>query len=116
VCSSDLHCKEGYQPSEIEQRLLGISSDKAVQIHRATGCNKCNNTGYKGRLALMEVLRFDDGIDDLVAASASYREVERYAIGHGFIPLAEDGIRRVLEGVTSLDELSRVADLTKWLE
>ncbi|MBA1329830.1 general secretion pathway protein GspE [Candidatus Endoriftia persephone str. Guaymas] len=110
------HCKEGYQPSEIEQRLLGISSDKAVQIHRATGCNKCNNTGYKGRLALMEVLRFDDGIDDLVAASASYREVERYAIGHGFIPLAEDGIRRVLEGVTSLDELSRVADLTKRLE
>ena len=61
----------------------------------------------------MELLRFDREIDDLVARDATSRELHKLAIANGFHTLADDGIRRVLEGVTSMDEVSRVLDLTE---
>jgi len=105
------HCKESYSASDFEKQLMNISEENII-LHKATGCELCDGRGYKGRIALMEVLRFDDDLDELVVNKASRRELESLALSKGFVPLSEDGIRRVNEGLTSLDEVSRVVDLT----
>ena len=107
-------CRESYAPSRLERQLLGfgIGAKEVPKIYRATGCAACNEQGYKGRLALMEMLKFDHDIDELVARRATTREVLRLAVGKGFRSLADDAIRRVLEGTTSLDEVTRVVNLT----
>ena len=79
---------------------------------RAVGCDHCHHKGYRGRLALMELLFMDGDLDDLVARHATLRELRQAALAKGFKPLAEDGIRRVMDGLTSLAEVSRVVDLT----
>jgi len=109
-----VHCKQIYEPSKLERQLLrlGVGSE-APPVYRSKGCRQCEHTGYKGRLALMELLRFDREIDDLVARDATPREIQKVAAGKGFSTLADDGVRRVLEGVTSMDEVSRVLDLTE---
>lgn len=112
------HCKEEYEPSEIEQILLGIDEDaeEIPNIFRSSGCEKCEYIGYKGRISLLEILRVDEDIDELIVKRASNREITNMALEKGFIPIADDGIRRILEGVTSLDEVSRVIDLTSRLK
>ena len=106
-------CRQPREPGRSERRILGLDPGaEAPPVYRAAGCVHCDHRGYRGRLALMEVLRFDAGIDELVSRSATTREIAKAARARGFRPLAEDGIRRVLEGLTSLEEASRVIDLT----
>jgi type II secretory ATPase GspE/PulE/Tfp pilus assembly ATPase PilB-like protein len=107
-------CKEAYPPDAMEQRLLGIENDAPANlaIHRAVGCEHCEYQGYKGRVALMELLKINADIDELIARRATMREIRAAAETGGFRTLADDGSRRVLEGITSLDEISRVVDLT----
>ena len=64
---------------------------------------------------MMEVLKLDMDIDDMIVRQATMRELVREAVAKGFSPLAEDGVRRVLAGTTSMDEVSRVLDLTERL-
>ena len=114
-------CRQPRDPERSERRILGLdSSTEALPVYRAAGCPRCEHRGYRGRLALMEVLRFDAGIDELVSRCATTRDIARAARARGFRPLAEDGVRRVLEGLTSLEEVSRVIDLTdragEWAE
>ena len=108
-----VHCKQPYQPSELECRLFRVDARaEAPPVYKATGCDRCDHQGYSGRLALMEMLKFDAEIDEMVARKATVREISEVASRHGFKPLAEDGLRRILDGVTSLDEVSRVINLT----
>lgn len=108
-----VHCKEPYEPPRMVRTLFGVGvGSEMPPIYRPVGCSQCDHTGYKGRLAIAEVLKFDNEIDELVARRATTRELTKIAQGKGFVTLAEDGIRRVLQGVTSLDEVSRVLDLT----
>jgi len=108
-----VHCKQAYQPDKTEQAVLGIGGSGAdATIYRAAGCSHCAGQGYRGRMALMELLKFDMELDELVARKATMRELIRAAATRGFVSLADDGVRRVLEGVTSLDEISRVVNLT----
>lgn len=108
-----VHCKEPYDPPRMVQELLGFGDeDNIPPIYRPVGCNHCDYSGYKGRLAIAEVLKFDSEIDELVARRATVREVTKVAKSKGFVTIAEDGVRRVVQGVTSLDEVSRVIDLT----
>ena len=106
------HCKEAYTPDEHEALILGTDPAHLPRIYRATGCPACSNKGYKGRLALIELLRMDPTLDELVANDAPLHEIRRAALEHGYHPLAEDGVKRVLDGVTSLAEVARVVDLT----
>jgi general secretion pathway protein E/type IV pilus assembly protein PilB len=107
------HCKSPYAAEAHEARLLGHAADaKRPVICRPTGCERCDFQGYRGRLAIMELLRIDSGIDELIARRATTHEVRARALNQGFRSLAEDGLRRVLEGTTSLEELGRVVDLT----
>ncbi len=108
------HCKEAYEPSELERRLLGMkAATKPSRIYRARGCEQCEHQGYSGRTAIMELLKFDHEIDELIAAGASLRELNEVAVEKGFKTLADMGVRKVMDGVTSLDEISRVIDLTE---
>ena len=106
-------CKEPYEPSSIERHLLGIKSARSIVIYRAQGCVYCDHQGYKGRSAIMEVLKFDTDLNELITRGASLREMINLQVSKGFRPLAEAGVGRVLDGVTSLDEVSRVIDLTE---
>jgi type IV pilus assembly protein PilB len=106
-------CKARYTADATERRIMGIDGDVEISLFRPTGCPDCDNQGYKGRLAIMELLRFDHGMIELVTRRASLKELTDYAMTHQFIPLIEDGIRRVLGGLTSLNEVRRVVDFSE---
>ncbi|MEB3702986.1 PulE/GspE-like type II secretion protein [Candidatus Bealeia paramacronuclearis] len=103
------HCKIPHTLSLSEAGLLKANPGR--EIFDAGGCEHCRNTGYKGRMAVAEILPFDEKLDDLVAKKASRLEIKEYAMSNGFVSLAEDARRRVLEGYTSLQEASKAADL-----
>jgi general secretion pathway protein E/type IV pilus assembly protein PilB len=108
-----LKCREPHEADEVERRLLGLKDDQPpATVYRAVGCPHCDHQGYKGRLSIMELLKMNGDMDDLIARRATPRELKSAALANGFRPLVEDGVRRVLEGSTSLDEVSRVVDLT----
>ena len=106
------HCKQAYHPDSTERKLLDLHQDAGITLYRAVGCDLCRHQGYKGRLAIMELLKMDNDLDDLVAHRASIRELKQHALEKGFRPLAADGLRRVMQGVTALAEVARVVDLT----
>ena len=81
-------------------------------VYQPVGCARCDNTGYKGRVAIMELFKLDAEIDELIARRATGREIRADAASKGFRTLADDAIARVLLGQTSLEEISRVVDLT----
>ncbi|MDE2309256.1 MAG: type II/IV secretion system protein [Betaproteobacteria bacterium] len=106
------HCKYAYTPDAAERKLFGIRQNEESKLYRAAGCDLCHHQGYNGRLAIMELLKMDNDLDDLVAHRASTRELKRVALDKGFRPLAADGLQRVLQGITSLSEVARVVDLS----
>lgn len=106
-------CKQSQEPGELERKLLGL--DEAVHkltIYSATGCAACDHTGYKGRTAIVEILRMNDYMKKLISQKTSAHELHKAAVATGFKTLADDACRRVIEGVTSLDEITRKVDLT----
>jgi type II secretory ATPase GspE/PulE/Tfp pilus assembly ATPase PilB-like protein len=106
-------CKSAYAPNEDDLRMLsnhlGIKPQK---IYKAKGCTSCDNTGYTGRLALLEILKMNSDLDDLLAHGATTKEIKEAAYQQGFFTLADDGVRHIIEGITSIKEVARVADLT----
>ncbi len=106
------HCKEGGKPSPEERKILRLKRTEAAEIFKPKGCKKCNLTGYRGRMAIIELLRIDDEMDALIARRAHLDELRTMALDKGFSTLAEDGVRRILEGYTSIEEVTRVIDLT----
>ncbi len=105
-------CKKKSSPNEMERKLLGLDASELVVIYRACGCEHCDHMGYRGRMTVMELLWIDSELDELVARRATRREITEVAISKGFCPLAEDSVRRILDGSTTLEEVSRVIDLT----
>jgi general secretion pathway protein E/type IV pilus assembly protein PilB len=110
------HCREAHLADDIERRLLGLDDGAGAQtLYRPVGCARCAHQGYKGRIAIMELLKMTPQLDELVARRASTRELRTAAAAGGFHSLIDDGLRRVLEGVTTLEEVGRVVDLTERL-
>ena len=105
-------CRQSYDPEVRERRMLGLSPTEPAALFRSVGCEQCDYQGYRGRGSIMEILKMDAALDELVARRATAREILTAARASGFKTLAEDGIRLVRAGVTSIDELMRVADLT----
>ena len=109
LCS---HCKEAYAPSQEERLLLGAAADSVSFLFRPVGCKSCGNKGYRGRTPIMELLVMDGDIDELVARRATAKELRAEAVSKGFRSLAEEGVTRALDGITSIAEVARTVDLT----
>lgn len=110
------HCKTPTEASEVEAKLLGVQFVKEpLTIYEPCGCPVCDNTGYKGRVAIVEALRIDNELDENIARRSTLGELKSTAKSTGYKTLADDAVRRVLEGHTSLQEVSRVIDLTQRL-
>ena len=107
------YCKEPYQPNKQDLGMLSNREGvKPEKIYRAKGCTVCDHSGYKGRLALLEILKMNSDLDDLLAHGATTKEIKDAAYDQGFFTLADDGVRHIIEGITSIEEVGRVADLT----
>jgi general secretion pathway protein E len=105
------HCKEAYQPAEPILQSLGISPDQADRkpIYRAKGCEQCINTGFKGRVGIFEIMVLGDSMKGLILQSFDANRIKKQALADGMITLRQDGIRKVLDGVTTIEEVLRVA-------
>jgi len=109
-------CRAPHEADEVERRLLGLPEQAGPQtLYHAVGCPHCAHQGYKGRIAIMELLKMTPAIDELIARRASTRELRNAANTAGFRSLIDDGLRRVLDGITTLEEVGRVVDLTERL-
>ncbi|MFA9421129.1 MAG: GspE/PulE family protein [Gammaproteobacteria bacterium] len=107
------YCKEPYQPNKQDLGMLSNREGvKPEKIYRSKGCTVCDHSGYKGRLALLEILKMNSDLDDLLAHGATTKEIKDAAYEQGFFTLADDGVRHIIEGITSIEEVGRVADLT----
>ena len=105
-------CRQPYELTAADRRLLGIASNEPRRVFRAMGCERCDYQGYRGRAAIMEILHIDEALDEMIARRATARELVAAARARGFCTLADDGARLVCSSVTSLEELARVVDLT----
>ena len=108
-------CRESYSIpiGGVERTLLGLKAmDRRQSIYRAKGCKVCDGAGYKGRMALVEILTFDSDMDEVLARKGSQSELLRLALSKGFKRLIEVGSERVLDGSSSLEEITRVVDLS----
>jgi type IV pilus assembly protein PilB len=99
-------CREAYQPDPEEMRELGLEHGHGLTVYRHGGCVSCAGTGYAGRVAVYEVLNVNGRIRRLIEGTTE--EIFAAAVEEGMITLRQDGLRLVLEGVSSLEEIRRV--------
>lgn len=108
-----VNCKKPRPAEEFERIIIGV--DEPIILQDAVGCEACNNTGYKGRISVMEVLKIDKVLDEMIAKHIPLSEIENAALELGFKTMADDGLRRVVLGETTIEALSRSVDLTERL-
>ena len=103
-------CKEPYQPQEAELRLLGPAAKQlaSAQLFHGKGCADCQFTGYRGRLGIYEIFQIDDQVRNLIFEQVSSTELRTKARELGMRTLREDGLRKVVAGITTLEEVLRV--------
>lgn len=118
------HCKKEHTPNEREldiiKRTLESAKNKrkdekldfdTSKIWTTGGCDKCNNTGYKGRLGIYEAIRMDKNIETILKENPNEQEIKESAKDQGIFDMREDGIIKVLQGTTTINELERVIEL-----
>jgi len=102
-------CRVPYQASEMQRAALGLPSTEGHEFFKAGGCAKCNDTGFRGRVALIELLVIDDDICKLILNRADAREIVRTASGGALSTMLSDGINKLHQGLTTIEEVVRVA-------
>jgi type IV pilus assembly protein PilB len=107
------HCCEMYSPSVDEMIAARVAPDVAaasdgMAFYRKKGCPRCNQTGYKGRIGIFQLLAMTEDLATLAASKASREDIERAALGTGMQSLWDDGLAKVAAGLTSIEELARV--------
>lgn len=105
-------CKKPRPATEEECRLMQMDPAAPPIVHEAVGCEACGYKGYKGRMGVHEILRIDDGMDELIATKATRNHMLEYALENGFVPMVQDGINKVLQGHMDIPELISTVDLT----
>ena len=111
-------CKEcgvSHVASPDECKLLGVDPDAPPTIvgARQGGCMACKGLGYKGRINIAEILSFDEELDDLLAKNVSKAELKKAAIEKGFKSMRDDGILKILQGITTIEAVSDIVSLVK---
>ncbi|GAF71964.1 unnamed protein product, partial [marine sediment metagenome] len=106
-------CKQSYQPSSEEFDLLFAPSQERenTQLYKGNGCDYCYQTGYYGRKSIYEILSVSSEIRKMIAESASKDIIVRQAIKDGMRALSQNGIREVINGTTTLEELKRFIEV-----
>lgn len=103
-------CKEAYTPEpEALDRLNFASGERPTVLYRAKGCRKCNDSGFKGRIGIHEILIVTEEIGRLTVAGATGDEIKQAAIAQGMLTLHQDGLSKAAAGITSVEEVLRVA-------
>ena len=102
-------CREAYTPSKELAKQYGIFDGKGriPQIYKPVGCKRCINSGYKGRVGIIECMELTESVKDLIFKRAQEFEIEREARSEGMTTLRENGMENVIEGITSLEEVIR---------
>ncbi len=107
------HCKMKYEPSELEKEVLGKSGQEANRLHRGEGCSQCNDTGYLGRTGLFELLQVTNTIREMINRRADAHAIREVAMREGMRTLRDDGLRKVADGITTLEEVLRVTTVSE---
>jgi len=104
------HCKEAYTPDDESLANLGLNKSVLQKnlFYRKKGCNLCMQTGFRGRSAIFEILTVDDDIKKLVLKTSDANQINDLAVKHGMTTLQQDGIDKVLSGITTIEEVLRV--------
>lgn len=102
-------CRTEFEPSDelLMELQLPIAQARQYKFYYGRGCQRCNNSGYKGRCGIYELLEIDDDIRDLVTSAASVDEIKNYARSQGMTTLREAGLKLIFDGVTTIDEVVR---------
>ena len=125
-----LICKKEYIPTEKENQTIKlimdgikeegknfadykINPDMPIKIFSATGCEKCNSTGYKGQIGIFEAIKTDESIEKIIPENPSEREIKKLASKQGILSMRQDGIVKILNGITSLEEVQSVVNLNE---
>ena len=122
------HCKYEIEPTEKQEKIIrdileeavsnnknlsdyGLSLDQKITLTEGRGCEKCNGIGYKGRIGIFEAIITDEYIEELLNKTPSEQEVRKVAEKQGLLNMREDGIIKILNGITSFAEVKAVVDL-----
>jgi general secretion pathway protein E len=104
------HCKKPYTPDGMALKSAGITPDhvKNTTIYRACGCKKCFNTGYRGRIGIFEIMVLNDSLKNLILKTYDSNLIKKEALNYNMITLRQDGIQKVLKGISTIEEVLRV--------
>ncbi|OIJ10574.1 type II secretion system protein GspE [Anaerobacillus alkalilacustris] len=102
-------CSEEYEPTEMEKNLYIRRGIKMGKTYRGKGCEVCGSTGYQGRVAIQEILVIDDEIRQMMMNNKTTTSIRDYALQNGMIFLIDDGLLKVKQGLTTIEEVLRVA-------
>ncbi len=107
------NCKEKYTPDADECEILGVDANHPPEIYKPHqgGCQACSGQGYKGRLAIAEILLLDEDLDEIIARGGTKVEMKRVAKQKGFKTMRDDGILKTLQGITALEEVAGAVSL-----
>lgn len=125
-----ISCKKEKIPSEKEKKTMqdvldsiknegknlsnyNINPEAAFKLFSAVGCEKCNMTGYKGRIGIFEAIKTDEAIEKIMPENPSEREIKKVARNQGILSMRQDGMVKIINGITSFEEVQSVVDLTE---
>jgi len=101
-------CKREKEATENEKKLIRVPVDESIKIYEPLGCVQCNNTGYRGRIGVYEMMSVTRKIKNVISAKGTTEDIERVAKEEGMHTLHESAARLVREGITTVDELKRI--------
>ncbi|MCK4257724.1 MAG: type II secretion system ATPase GspE [Halanaerobiales bacterium] len=105
------NCKEKYQPHSSKLKVLGVHLQDGLNFYRGVGCDTCNNNGYLGRLGIYELLIISPEIEEMISQNRNGNEIKKLACAQGMVTLREDGILKVKQGLTTIEEILRVTQV-----
>lgn len=107
------HCKQPHTPSAADCEIMGLDPQNPPSIFKAKdgGCDSCAGLGFRGRIAVAEILTFDEEMDEIVAKSGTKAQLKAAALKNGFKSMRDDGILKILDGITTLEALAKVVDI-----
>jgi general secretion pathway protein E len=103
-------CRVAYRPDEESLQNIGISAEMCAgkELYRGTGCEACVNTGYRGRSGIFELMILDDQVKSLILKTSDSNAIKHLAVEQGMVTLRQDGALKVVNGLTTVEEVLRV--------